>query len=113
MQVPRLPSDQLLKLKAMIEQGPPPEPGPEKPGRLMQMMTAFEQRYKQGNNGRDPTPMEYMGYLVHILDHKAWEEAMINYQQMKAVCEAHEKPLIERPGFIPPKDLKLVGPEGK
>lgn len=112
MQIPQLPPDQLAKLKVLVEKGPPPEPSSERPGRLMQMMTAFEARYKEHNGGRDPKPEEYIGYLVHILDHKAWEEAMLNFQQMKALYDANVPPLIATPGFVPPKDLKLVKPGG-
>ena len=106
MQIPQLPPDQIAKLKEMIEKGPPPEPGGQNSGRYMQMMTAFETRYKEINK-RDPTSEEYLGYLVHILDHRDWEEQMLRFVQMKAVYEANTPPLIARPGFIPPENLKL------
>ena len=78
----------LEQLKKIIDAGPPVEPSNEKPGRLMSAVTRFEAEFKKRNT-RDPSIEEIIGFIVHILDHKQWEEEMGAYNQMKRMYEAN------------------------
>lgn len=106
MPMPQMPPAQFEKLKQAIETGPPPEPSDETPGKLMQTLMLFEEKFSTENQ-RKPTPVEYLSFLVRVLDQAQWERDRAAWNQMKQIYDAVQlqaaQPRILVPNMVVPK----------